>query len=173
MYDTDKNGAINLQEFAGIVKSLDIVTDDKQIQALVKKVDKNNDGHIDFDEFVVAMTNLLGTTAEPVTTLKKWRTYPNDIKGDGADNKKSNGKPYTRRMSRHETDELRLCFENFDKNGDGQISLEELKEVMNGLGEKLTENELKDMMNDADTNNDGYIDFQEFEALMPNFSTVI
>lgn len=116
------------------------------------------------------MTDLLVTTAEPDTTLKKWKTYPNGING-ARDNKNSGGKDYTRRMSRHETDELRLCFERFDKNGDGQISLEELREVMKDLGENLSENELKDMMNDADTNRDAHIDFQEFKALMPNFNS--
>lgn len=172
LYDTDKNGAINIQEFASIVKSLDIVTDDRKIQELVTEVDGNSDNHIDFDEFVIAMTNLLGTTAEPDTKLRKWRTYPSENKGNaGGKHNKSNEKHYTRKMSTHETDELRLCFEKFDKNGDGQISLDELKEVMKGLGENLTESELKDMMSDADTNRDGYIDFQEFKALMPNFNS--
>lgn len=161
LYDKDKNGAINLDEFAAILKSLEIVTDEKKISSLVKEVDSNGDGHIDFNEFVNAMTSLLGST-EQDNSLRKWSSYPDDTV-----EKDSKQKTYTRRLSRHETDELRLCFEKFDKNGDGQISITELKEVMNRLGEKLTENELKEMMNDADTNKDGCIDFEEFKALIP------
>ncbi|KAG2235520.1 hypothetical protein BDF21DRAFT_404045 [Thamnidium elegans] len=163
LYDKDKNGAINLQEFADIVKSLEIVTEEKKIQSLVKEVDSNQDGHIDFNEFVNAMTTLLGSTQQD-NSLRKWSTYP-----IGGDDKKE--KTYTRRMSKHETDELRLCFEKFDKNGDGQISVNELKEVMDRLGEKLSENELKEMINDADTNKDGFIDFEEFKALIPASDT--
>lgn len=157
------------------MKGLEVETDDKKIKALVDEVDRNHDGHIDFDEFVSAMTRFTSAaTGTPEVTLKKWKTYPSIDKNAakaaaaGADSKRA--KSYTRRMSRHEVDELQLCFEKFDKNGDGQISLEELREVMNGLGEKLTEQELKDMMQDADTNHDGYIDFQEFKALMPNLN---
>ncbi|GAA5809592.1 hypothetical protein MFLAVUS_003003 [Mucor flavus] len=163
LYDKDKNGAINLQEFADIVKSLEIVTDEKKIQSLVKEVDSNQDGQIDFNEFVNAMTSLLGSTQQD-NSLRKWSTYP-----IGGDDKKE--KTYTRRMSKHESDELRLCFEKFDKNGDGQISVNELKEVMDRLGEKLSENELNEMMNDADTNKDGFIDFEEFKALIPASDT--
>ncbi|GAA5801745.1 hypothetical protein HPULCUR_007197 [Helicostylum pulchrum] len=163
LYDKDKNGAINLQEFAEIVKSLEIVTDEKKIQSLVKEVDSNQDGHIDFNEFVNAMTSLLGSTQQD-NSLRKWSTYP-----IGGDDKKE--KTYTRRMSKHESDELRLCFEKFDKNGDGQISVNELKEVMERLGEKLSENELNEMINDADTNKDGFIDFDEFKALIPASDT--
>lgn len=152
-----------MQEFADIVKSLEIVTDEKKIQSLVKEVDSNKDGHIDFNEFVNAMTSLLGSTQQD-NSLRKWSTYPID-----GDDKKE--KTYTRRMSKHESDELRLCFEKFDKNGDGQISVNELKEVMDRLGEKLSENELNEMMNDADTNKDGFIDFEEFKALIPASDT--
>ncbi|KAG1225382.1 hypothetical protein G6F68_019939 [Rhizopus microsporus] len=75
---------------------------------------------------------------------------------------------YFRSMSRHEADELKVCFEKFDKNGDGQISEEELKQVMNELGERLTGEEIKDMIKDADTNNDGQISFEEFKGLIPS-----
>lgn len=176
MYDTNKNGAIKLEQFAAILKSLEVETNDEKIKAMVKKVDKNQDGQVDFDEFVNAMTSLItrnsDVTAEPeeIDTLRKWKTYPNS----DSKHKKTRSmgttkrEHYTRRMSRHETDELKQLFAKFDKNGDSQISIDELKEVMAGLGEKLTDLELKDMMEDADENKDGFIDFNEFKALMPS-----
>ncbi|CAO3610992.1 unnamed protein product [Mucor hiemalis] len=161
LYDTDKNGAIDVKQFADILKSLNITSDDSKLKAIIEKVDKNHNGQIDFEEFVTAMTNVLDSNGEPKdTSLKKWNTHPET-------NTKDKKRSYTRSLSRHETDDLKLCFEKFDNNGDGQISFEELKDVINGLGDKLTEQELKDMMKDADTNNDGFIDFEEFKALVP------
>lgn len=169
MYDTNHNGAIDLEQFAKILKSLNIETNDKKISILLDKVDKNHDGEIDFDEFVSAMTHLLTKNeifSEP-ETLKRWKTHPTPEEQVTNQSKSKDKAHYSRRMSTHELDDLKLCFAKFDKNGDGQISRDELKEVMGGLGEKLTDAEIKDMMHDADTNQDGFIDFEEFKALMP------
>ena len=55
--------------------------------------------------------------------------------------------------------ELREAFRVFDKNGDGFISAEELRIVMTSLGERLTDKEVDDMLKEADSNNDGKIDY--------------
>ena len=40
----------------------------------------------------------------------------------------------------------------FDKNGDGQISVEELGEAMKQAGQEMTDDELKDMIKAVDRN---------------------
>ena len=59
-YDTDKSGTIDDKEFKNALKAMghDEVTDD-QANELMKKVDKNNDGVISFDEFENAMNVVL------------------------------------------------------------------------------------------------------------------
>ena len=57
-------------------------------------------------------------------------------------------------------EELREAFRVFDKDGDGFISAAELRIVMTSLGEKLTDKEVEDMLNEADANNDGKIDYE-------------
>lgn len=47
----------------------------------------------------------------------------------------------------------------FDKNGDGFITADELKNVMSNLGEKLSDEEIEDMIKEADLNGDGKVDF--------------
>jgi calmodulin len=62
--------------------------------------------------------------------------------------------------------EYRDAFFVFDKDGDGFISAQELKEVMTNLGENATDQYIKKLMDAADLNRDGKIDFQEFMNMM-------
>ncbi len=49
----------------------------------------------------------------------------------------------------------------FDSNGDGQISITELKEAMKKLmGEQLKAKDIDDILHDADLNGDGLVDFE-------------
>ena len=56
-------------------------------------------------------------------------------------------------------EEMKQAFRVFDKDGDGFISAAELKEVMKSLEEKLTDDEIKEMLTEADTDGDGKIGF--------------
>ncbi|XP_026050653.1 calcium-binding protein 2 isoform X1 [Astatotilapia calliptera] len=63
--------------------------------------------------------------------------------------------------------ELRDAFKEFDSNGDGQISLTELREAMKKLmGEQVTNREINEILKDADLNGDGLVDFEEFVRMM-------
>lgn len=54
----------------------------------------------------------------------------------------------------------------FDIDGDGTITIKELKEVMRSLGQNPTKDELKAMISSVDDNGDNEIDFEEFLILM-------
>ncbi|CAH9084843.1 unnamed protein product [Cuscuta epithymum] len=58
--------------------------------------------------------------------------------------------------------EVESVFKKFDANGDGKISAEELSGVMKDLGSSISSEELKQMMDDIDTDKDGFINLQEF-----------
>ena len=60
---------------------------------------------------------------------------------------------------------IRESFTMFDVDGSGSITNNELKNIYNALGHEFTEKEVKDMMNDIDINQDGYITFHEFLSL--------
>ena len=55
---------------------------------------------------------------------------------------------------------LHETFRIFDKDDDGFISVDELRHIMQSLGEKLTDNELDDMIGEADSDKDGLINYQ-------------
>ncbi|KAK7919010.1 hypothetical protein WMY93_010294 [Mugilogobius chulae] len=63
--------------------------------------------------------------------------------------------------------ELRDAFKEFDSNGDGLISLAELREAMKKLmGEQITNREINEILRDIDLNGDGLVDFEEFVRMM-------
>ena len=64
----------------------------------------------------------------------------------------------------HEELDLKECFAVFDKDGNGYITRDELKNAMANLGEKLSEKDIEDMINEADTNKDGCIDYHGMQC---------
>merc|ERR1712168_1636011 len=62
--------------------------------------------------------------------------------------------------------EFREAFKLFDRDGDGRVTSAELGTVMRSLGQNPTEAELRDMVQEADEDGNGYIDFEEFLAMM-------
>ncbi|KIW04752.1 uncharacterized protein PV09_04478 [Verruconis gallopava] len=62
--------------------------------------------------------------------------------------------------------EYREAFKIFDKNGDGQITAEELGEIMRSLGQNPTATELQDIIAELDIDNSGAVDFDEFIRMM-------
>ena len=61
---------------------------------------------------------------------------------------------------------LESCFRLFDKDGDGGISAEELKNVSCNLGEQTSYEMAQEMIAIADSNGDGQLGFDEFVLLM-------
>ena len=61
---------------------------------------------------------------------------------------------------------IRRAFRSLDKDHSGYITVKELKEVLNKLGEKMTTKEVQELVNEADSNGDGRIDIDEFVVLM-------
>ena len=63
-------------------------------------------------------------------------------------------------------DEVMKVFRLFDDDGTGKISFRNLKRVSQDLGENLTDEELQEMIDEADRNGDGVLDFDEFYRVM-------
>ncbi|XP_056138316.1 calcium-binding protein 1a isoform X2 [Lampris incognitus] len=63
--------------------------------------------------------------------------------------------------------ELKDAFKQFDTNGDGAISILELREAMRKLlGQQVANKDLEDILRDVDLNGDGLVDFEEFVRMM-------
>eukprot|EP00923_Selenidium_pygospionis_P035350 GHVN01061684.1.p1 GENE.GHVN01061684.1~~GHVN01061684.1.p1 ORF type:complete len:152 (-),score=37.37 GHVN01061684.1:188-643(-) len=72
-----------------------------------------------------------------------------------------------RKMKDTDTEEeLIEAFKVFDRDGNGFISAAELRHVMTNLGEKLTDEEVDEMIREADVDGDGQINYEEFVKMM-------
>ena len=65
-------------------------------------------------------------------------------------------------LSGDQLEELKKAFAAIDANGDGVISKDELSTLLKGLGEDVGDDVVTEMMNLADTDGDGKVNFEEF-----------
>lgn len=129
-FDRNNDGRLAPLELGSLLRSLGLKASHEQVEALIHKADRNDNGLVEFSEFVAVV--------EPELLL---------LQGGMC--------PYSEEM-------LRNMFDMFDRDGNGYISAVELAYSMAKLGHALTAEELIGMMEEADTDGDGQIDFQEF-----------
>ena len=68
----------------------------------------------------------------------------------------------SKKLSADQIAELRKAFDVMDANKDGVVTKDELKNLLKGLGEDVTDEVVDEMIAIADTNNDGKVQFEEF-----------
>ncbi|KAI8044869.1 uncharacterized protein LOC128252108 [Drosophila gunungcola] len=63
-------------------------------------------------------------------------------------------------------DEIIAAFMVFDKNGTGFLSESEFRHIMKNMGEQMTDDEVEEIIRDADSDNEGNIDYVRFVKTM-------
>ena len=69
-------------------------------------------------------------------------------------------------LNRDPKDEILKAFRLFDDDETGKISFKNLKRVAKELGERMTDEELQEMIDEADRDGDGVIGEGEFSRVM-------
>ncbi|KAH1259434.1 Calmodulin-like protein 8 [Glycine max] len=138
LFDKDGDGCITIEELSTAIRSLDENPTVEELQIMMNEVDMDGNGTIEFGEFL----NLMA-----------------------------------RKMKETEAEEeLKEAFRVFDKDHDGYISPSEvefvnyhvriLRSVMRTIGEKVTDEEVEQMVKEADLDGDGLVDYEEFVRMM-------
>jgi hypothetical protein len=94
----------------------------------------------------------------PALTTQKHLPLPSNTNTHTSNNTQTptNHQPtHTHRKDADHEEELREAFKVFDKDGNGFVSAAELKHVMTNLGEKLSDEEVDEMIREADVDGDG------------------
>lgn len=71
-------------------------------------------------------------------------------------------------MSVDQIAELKETFALFDKDGDGAITIPELADVLRDIGQVLRPEDVQKMIQEADLDANGVVDFPEFLAIVAN-----
>ena len=126
--------------------------------------DRNGDGFIDASE--------LGTSLRSLGFHIEEKNL-NDIIADFDRNKdgKVDFDEFTHlinvRMKNPLTEEeLKDAFHIFDRDNNGRVTVNELKKALTNFGEKLTDAEAEEFLQDADTNGDGELDIHELTRFL-------
>src|SRR3954463_5478401 len=113
-------GQITCKELGTVMRSLGQNPSESELQDMINEVDTDNNGTIDFPEFLTMMARKMKDTDSE--------------------------------------EEIREAFKVFDRDNNGFISAAELRHVMTSIGEKLTDDEVDEMIREADQDGDGRID---------------
>eukprot|EP00051_Salpingoeca_urceolata_P026500 m.477582 g.477582 ORF g.477582 m.477582 type:complete len:641 (+) comp20867_c0_seq1:379-2301(+) len=62
--------------------------------------------------------------------------------------------------------DFRDTFSKFDRDGNGHVTAEELKDVFSDLGEGVPAYQIRDMLNEVDIDQNGTVEFEEFLTLL-------
>ena len=135
MFDMDRSGYITADELGQAMMAIGQNPSDEELADIIREVDQDQDGEINFSEFLEMMA---------VRLTKK-------------EDKRDKGSP--------DRKEIKKAFKIFDRNGDGFITEAELRQTMRNLQADLTEEEVDKMIREADKDGDRDINYEEFVHL--------
>ncbi|KAL5712486.1 translation elongation factor EF1B gamma [Ranunculus cassubicifolius] len=126
--------------------------------------DKDGDGCITIDELATVIRSLdQNPTEEELLDM----ITEVDVDGNGTIEFGEFLNLMAKKMKETDAEEeLREAFKVFDKDQNGYISATELRHVMINLGEKLTDEEVAQMIKEADLDGDGQVNYEEFVRMM-------
>ena len=135
-----------------------------EFRAAFELFDKDRDGKITTKELGTVMRNL---GQNPTDNELQEMINEVDLDGNGTIDFKEFLGLMVRKMKDTDTEEeLMDAFKVFDIDGGGYITADEIRYVMETLGEPLTIDEIEDMIKDADLDSDGQINYEEFVRMM-------
>jgi calmodulin len=133
--------------------------------------DQNLNGSIDAAELGAVLHSMGRTTTEEEV---EGMIFDADLDGNGTIEFDEFVELIARLYPTTDSDkDLMMAFKVFDLDGDGFISASELRQVMTSLGDQMSEEEVGRMLQEADTDGDGKINYEEFVHRMTTSLQVI
>ena len=132
----DAPPSLNVDNLRDLLLAIGDHPSDTKLSKLIEAVDVDNNGQIEYDEFVAGCESILSNQ---------------DTTEDGAS---------------VNIDTLIDIFHTLDADGSGDLTKDELSNVLSAAGVALSHDDANEIMNAADVNNDGKISLEEFLALM-------
>ncbi|KAK8556322.1 hypothetical protein V6N13_064361 [Hibiscus sabdariffa] len=137
-----------------------------ELKKIFQMFDKNGDGAITKKELNDSLENMGIFIPDTDLTQMIERI---DVNGDMCIDIDEFSELYRTIMdNKDEEEDMREAFDVFDQNGDGYISVEELRSVLESLGLKQGKaiEDCKRMIRRVDEDGDGRVNFTEFKQMM-------
>lgn len=126
--------------------------------------DKDGDGTISTKELGIVMRSLGETKSDE--QLEQMIAEV-DVDGNGTIDFEEYLEMMAKKMQNSgSADQIREAFKVFDKKNCGYLTVDELRHIMTNLGEKLTDEEVDEMIREVDLDGDGHIDYEEFTQML-------
>ncbi|XP_031575412.1 centrin-3-like [Actinia tenebrosa] len=136
----------------------------QEIKEAFNLFDTDKDQAIDYHELKVAM-RALGFDVKKADVLKIMKDYDRESTGKIAFDD-FNEVMTDWMLDRDPQEEVFKAFRLFDDDDSGKISIRNLRRVARELGENMTDEELRAMIDEFDKDGDGEINEEEFLAIM-------
>lgn len=185
IFDRDRDGSITIDDVEQVMNLLskDLQAEIEmpaidQIKIAFEKFDENQNGTIEFEEFLnilksAALQSPSSTTITPTTRKASPIVQVKSTKSIATNTTNHFNNTNTITLNGHGIlSNMKIMFEQFDKDNDGRITKNELNFVMCNLfpDETISEQDINDMLKAADLDNNGYIDFEEFAVMFSVFN---
>ncbi|KAF7952007.1 uncharacterized protein EAE97_001504 [Botrytis byssoidea] len=155
-YDTDKGGNITVEEFGRVMKQSGQNPSEEELAQIIKEVDLDGDGTINFDEFIAMMTG-------------RTRQKPDDPK-PSEDDLKADSAPIPVSSEEDPEEEWKSAWKEHDHTLKGSITAAQLRQVLGNLGETISDAEIDNViMKSVDA--EDKISHAEFVEFMKGRST--
>ncbi|XP_071698679.1 calcium-dependent protein kinase 26-like [Rutidosis leptorrhynchoides] len=135
------------------------------LKQMFKIIDTDNSGYITFEDLKAGL-NRFGSNLKESEIYDLMRSADIDNSGTIDYEEFVVATLHSNQVNRE--DHLLFAFSYFDKDGSGYITIDELQEACKEFG--VDDVHLEEIIKEADQNNDGRIDYNEFVAIMYNRS---
>merc|ERR1712156_285363 len=128
LFDTDKDGTINLKELTNIMKSLGRDPSEEEIKDMINNIDLDGNQVVDFNEFLLMMGHTSTDTDKTAELKQVFAIF--DKNGDGYISK-SEMKAAMKKMDENFTDaEIETIISDADLDDDGEANFHEFVALM-------------------------------------------
>ena len=182
VFDADGSGEIDARELGQLIKNLGLIRTKKQIHEMILKVDEDDSGEISFEEFCEMLGVKIAKPEdkvdleigydEPYGTVMFSQVELRFFYKEGdiddliiiaAANAQQRA---AEKAAEQQMEMFQQTFNEFDKDGSGEIDASELMLMIKHIGLERTEEQCYRMVMEVDDDASGEIGFEEFVVLV-------
>ena len=128
LFDTDKTGTIDYHELKVAMRALGFDVKKQEVLAMMRDFDRDGAGQIEYPDFLEIMTTKISERDPVEEILKAFKLFDEDTTGRIS---LRNLRRVARELGENlNDDELQAMIDEFDKDGDGEISENEFLSIM-------------------------------------------